>query len=167
MLDNEEQKRKLSKEDISFLVGLQNELRTQPTLCTANPKFWVIKDVMKVASDDGEYEEYEYDYEHFDCFKDLVEYLINEEVIEDGKYEDLDDLPYEIQEACLLKQFKEEEYICENTFFLTKREAEEHLETNYYHYSSKAHIYAMSAWRSPQFERLYDILFNIDLEEIL
>lgn len=36
-----------------------------------------------------------------------------------------------------------------NTMFLTEKDAREHLEKNYYHYSDDAHTYCMCAWRSP------------------
>lgn len=54
--------------------------------------------------------------------------------------------------------------IKENTMFLTKREAEEHLEANSHHYNNTAHTYAMTAWRSPQVERLFKILENTEWE---
>lgn len=49
--------------------------------------------------------------------------------------------------------------------FLTNREAKEHLKSNHYHYTSKAHTYAMTAWRSPQVEKLIHILQTADFEE--
>ena len=45
-----------------------------------------------------------------------------------------------------------------NTMFLTEKEAREHLERNYYHYSEDAHTYCMVAWRSPEVEKLWKIL---------
>lgn len=48
-----------------------------------------------------------------------------------------------------------------NTMFLTEKEAREHLERNYYHYSDDARTYCMCAWRSPEVERLWKILREI------
>lgn len=45
-----------------------------------------------------------------------------------------------------------------NTMFLTEKDARQHLEANYYHYSDDAHTYCMSAWRSSVVERLWKIL---------
>ena len=45
-----------------------------------------------------------------------------------------------------------------NTMFLTEKEAREHLERNHYHYSEDAHTYCMVAWRSPEVEKLWEIL---------
>ena len=49
-------------------------------------------------------------------------------------------------------------------FFLTRKEAEEHLEKNFYHYSSDARTYAMTAWRAPQVSQLYRILHETDFD---
>lgn len=49
-----------------------------------------------------------------------------------------------------------------DTMFLTNRSCKEHIAANYYHYSGDAHSYAMTAWRSPEVSRLFDILDKID-----
>lgn len=41
--EDETQKRDLTQEDIRFLLELQNELNTQDTTGTADPRYWVIK----------------------------------------------------------------------------------------------------------------------------
>ena len=64
-----------------------------------------------------------------------------------------------------LVYYKDEEQIVPNTFFLTKRECEEHIKRNSYHYN-KPHSYAMTAWRSSQVEKLYDILHNVNWNNI-
>ncbi|HCL03099.1 MAG TPA: hypothetical protein DHW61_11950 [Lachnoclostridium phytofermentans] len=56
--------------------------------------------------------------------------------------------------------------IYENTMFLTQREAEEHLKANHYHYSDDAHTYAMTAWRSPEVEKLYRILQQVSWKKL-
>ncbi len=53
-----------------------------------------------------------------------------------------------------------------NTMFLTEKEAREHLERNYYHYSKDAHTYCMSAWRSPEVERLWKVLREVKWDEL-
>ena len=45
----------LSSEDLAFLRGLQEELNTQPTLGTADPRFWVIMDYEYVPTDEWVY----------------------------------------------------------------------------------------------------------------
>lgn len=59
-----------------------------------------------------------------------------------------------------------EECIAENTMFLTLREAQEHIQRNGYHYTDP-HTYGMTAWRSPQVERLYEILHEVDFSQLL
>ena len=65
-----------------------------------------------------------------------------------------------------LIRYKEEDKIFENTMFLTIRECEEHIKLNYYHYPKDAHSYAMTAWRSPQIEKLYKILQEVDWNNV-
>lgn len=55
--------------------------------------------------------------------------------------------------------------ICENTLFLTKSECKKHIELNHYHYNNP-HSYAMTAWRSPQVEKLYEVLKSTDWEKV-
>lgn len=61
--------------------------------------------------------------------------------------------------------YKDVEEIVPNTMFLTIRECEEHIQANSYHYN-KPHSYAMTAWRSPQVERLYKILENTNWDDL-
>lgn len=48
------QLRQITREDIEFLADLQNEMNTQPHLCQADPRFWVVKtfEYREAASDD-------------------------------------------------------------------------------------------------------------------
>lgn len=62
--------------------------------------------------------------------------------------------------------YKDVEEIVPDTTFLTIRECEEHIKSNHYHYN-KPHTYAMTAWRSPQVERLYKILENTNWDEFI
>ncbi|WP_137743427.1 hypothetical protein [Robertmurraya siralis] len=45
-------------------------------------------------------------------------------------------------------------------------EAKRHIQLNHYHYSPKAHTYAMTAWRAPKVERLLKILESFDWDKI-
>lgn len=51
-----------------------------------------------------------------------------------------------------------------NTMFLTEKDAREHLQSNYHHYSEDAHTYCMGAWRSPVVEKLWKILREVRWE---
>lgn len=172
-------------EDIQFLVELQQELNTQEHDCQATPRFWAIMDYKKVPGhedyDSGDYEYFHNDGEHvvFDNFNDLKEFIeeyyefeIDEELKEllSDENEDFEQLWEYVKDNLNDEGYfdsvfvKEEEFIVPNTMFLTKEEAKTHLKLNHYHYTSKAHTYAMTAWRAPKVERLFKILseFNFD-----
>lgn len=59
-----------------------------------------------------------------------------------------------------------EPHIAANTMFLTQAAASAHLAENRHHYDESAHTYAMTAWRSPQVERLYGILHEVDFRAL-
>ncbi len=59
-----------------------------------------------------------------------------------------------------------EPHIATNTMFLTSAAALAHLKDNRHHYDEWAHIYAMTACRSPQVERLYDVLHEVDFRAL-
>lgn len=54
-----------------------------------------------------------------------------------------------------------------DTMFLTYKSCKEHIRLNNYHYSSDAHPYAMTAWRSPEVEKLFKIIQEIDWDKLL
>jgi hypothetical protein len=175
--------------DIQFLKELQHELKTQETDRNASPRFWVIKDYRIIPGnekyDSGYEERYFNDGDHvaFPKFSNLKEFLedyFEEEVEEDEELaalindesERFDEL-WEYVENNLNDNgyfdtafVKEEEFIVPDTMFLTKEEAKRHLKINHYHYTSKAHTYAMTAWRAPKVERLLNILETFDWESI-
>ncbi|PGD58136.1 hypothetical protein COM40_12270 [Bacillus wiedmannii] len=178
--------------DIQFLKELQAILKHEGEHdydSQAAPRFWVIKDYRIVPGnedyDDG-YEERLYndgDHVIFSSFNDLKEFLEEyfEEKIESNEEfqkfindesESFDDLWEYVKDNLNGNGFfytcfvKEESFIAPDTMFLTKEEAKRHLELNNYHYTSKAHTYAMTAWRAPKVERLLNILETFDWESI-
>jgi hypothetical protein len=56
--------------------------------------------------------------------------------------------------------------IYEDTMFLTQKAAEDHLRSNYYHYSEDAHTYAMTSWRNYETSKLWKILQEVDWNSI-
>lgn len=82
--------------------------------------------------------------------EELIEALEEHDIIDSGSY----------SSAC----YKLAPHIYPNTLFLTNRSCKSHIQWNHYHYSSDAHSYAMTAWRSPEVERLWGILDKIDWE---
>ncbi|WP_252503248.1 hypothetical protein [Sporosarcina sp. Marseille-Q4943] len=183
------------RDEIKFLKELQEELNTQDMDYQAAPRFWAIKDYRMVPGNeeydsctisyfhnDGDHSEFttvedlkEFITEYY--LDDIYEYLDSEEINDlkrllDGENTTFDDL-WEFVIDCMNDDgyfdecpMTEEEFIRYNTMFLTKNEAERHLELNHYHYSKKAHTYAMTAWRAPKVERLLKILETFDWDKV-
>lgn len=182
----------MKKEDREFLKELQHEMLTQDTVCQANPRFWVVMKTVRdywvndntdglfiYSKEDGE-AVFEGDLE------ELTEWIKELTGIEDCRYDtfsiefNYNDEEYFISDEDDLQSFLDEYYednysvgcyrnrdeIVQNTMFLTLRECKEHIESNKHHYDETAHPYAMTAWRSPQVERLYKILEKTDWENI-
>lgn len=178
------------KGDIQFLIDLQNELRTQENDGNASPVFWVIRDYHIVPAnedyDSGFTQHFHNNGDHteFKTFSDLKEFI--EEYFEDevesdeelkellnDEYEDFHGL-WDYVESNLNGDgyfstcySKEVSFIVPDTMFLTKVEAKKHLELNHYHYTSKAHTYAMTAWRAPKVERLLKILESFEWDQLV
>lgn len=166
--------RQITREDIEFLSALQDELNTQPHQCQADSRFWVVMTHRYRPVCDG------YDSVDrvaiLDDSSEVLEYMTPDEAVraalEDGT-EDMGCLGsmYYVERWCRDKGRRahfetKEECIVENTMFLTLREAQEHIQRNGYHYTDP-HTYGMTAWRSPQVERLYEILHEVDFSQLL
>lgn len=182
----------MREDDIQFLKDLQEELNTQDAVCQATPRYWGIMNYRDVPGhedyDDGEYQFFYNDgnVTEFNAFKDLKEFLEDyseDRIAEDeelrgilkGEGNENDNL-YNLQEYVMDNMngeghfdkifMKEEEFVVYNAMFLTIAEAKKHLELNHYHYSSKAHVFAMTAWRAPKVERLINILETFNWNSI-
>ncbi|PEL95789.1 hypothetical protein CN604_24750 [Bacillus wiedmannii] len=178
--------------DIQFLKELQAILKHEGEHdydSQAAPRFWVIKDYRIVPGSenyDNSYEERFFndgDHVAFHKFSDLKEFLeeyFEDEIEEDEELQNLindesenfDELWEYVEDNMNECGYfntvfvKEEDFIVPDTMFLTKEEAKRHLELNHYHYTSKAHTYAMTAWRAPKVERLLNILETFDWDAI-
>lgn len=189
-------KRSLTQYDLVFLKELQQELNDQPTLATADPRFWVIRDYeyREATSDD--------DVEAVRLFADGASTILSLKEAVSLAYKDRLDLGGEDfardwlednrirfdEDGCMwlgsfhafenaIKEYAangmfdcvfltKQWEIVPCTMFLTLREAEEHLKANYYHYTSEAHTYGMTAWRSPDVAQLIKLLHTVDFDEL-
>lgn len=89
------------------------------------------------------------------------------EVFEYETLEEMNDFFFDIGwEDTHLVGYSKKPFVYPNAMFLTEKEAREHLERNYYHYSKDAHTYCMSAWRSPEVERLWKVLREVKWDEL-
>ncbi|KAA6472193.1 hypothetical protein [Bacillus swezeyi] len=167
-------------DDIQFLKELQEELITQENDCQAAPRFWTVGDYEWVEAREENAERYSVYLPYIAESYALDDYL--EEIKKDSELpkEPLTELKeigdnyddtiewirkYIDEEAELIPERKVH-IIQPNTMFLTKAEAKSHIKLNKHHYTSKAHTYAMTAWRAPKVERLLKILETFDCDSI-
>ena len=173
------------KEDIQFLKDLQQELITQDNDCQAEPRYWSIMNYRWVRTEEGEHERASVFFtEECEIYQldDLIEEIIKGESDQDFTDEQIEELKEihewesedeafewykkNVNDDCYIIYETEESFIAPNTMFLTKAEAKRHLELNHYHYSPKAHTYAMTAWRAPKVGKLLKILETFDWDSV-
>lgn len=88
------------------------------------------------------------EYNYIDNIEELIEALNDLGLIEDDEY--------------MVGNYRNEHHIYPDTMFLTNRSCKRHIELNHYHYDADVHSYAMTAWRSPEVEQLWNILQKVD-----
>lgn len=170
------------KDGLDFLEHLKHEMLTQDTVGQADPRFWVVMQTKRVFGIESDYDItgtviaskedpdiccetdmnsiYEFLTDDLDINCDYGEGIIH--VIDDDEdLTDLDEVMDYLGDDYYLVNYRDEDEIVKDTFFLTKDECEKHIKNNSYHYN-KPHSYAMTAWRSPQVEKLYKIIQNTD-----
>lgn len=183
----------LTAGEIKFLKGLQDELNTQDTFGQADPRFWVVEEERYYPCPKG-YEDRVVDYDHdgcctmtleegvkaaFDIIQDeqgnhaATEWLSDWRITLDDRFDTwpMDDRAVDALEDCASMYdvpldviYKQRRSVpAADTMFLTYRECCEHIKRNDYHYSNPR-SFAMTAWRSPQIERLIEILRTADFD---
>ena len=105
-----------------------------------------------IYSEDEDYDSSIPDDTLFDL-DDVISFFEDHDIIVNGYYRTAS---YNINEST----------ICPDTMFLTKDSCKKHIELNHYHYNNP-HTYAMTAWRSPEVERLWKILEETDWEKAI
>ncbi|MHA7105259.1 hypothetical protein [Bacillus cereus] len=171
--------------DIQFLKDLQQELKTQETDGQAGPRYWALMDYKWVVTAEGHHDRMSLFFMD-DCttviveeyIEDIIsgqlEHELTEEQIEELKemreYESEEGLVEWIKENiddnCYLIYEEEVSFIVPDIMFLTKEEANKHIDGNKNHYTKQVHTYAMTAWRSPKVKQLLDILETFDWDAI-
>ncbi len=179
----------MKKEDIEFLKELKKEMIEGDHVSQAYPRFWMIMDYTSISSTDEEWDD-PYLLDRKDCevvtdgsdLDDVKERMIEALAKEAWGYADTDSLRLcntvkEIVDWMIewaykelgdfeIRYSKEIRFLSEETgVFLTLKDCEKHLKDNWYHYSNKAHPYALTAWRNPNFERLMDIVTKTDWDK--
>lgn len=191
------QPQQITREDIEFLVDLQNEMNTQPHLCQADPRFWVVKTFeYRQATDDDEI----YRVTFYDDTGDISSMTFDEALKlahksnidlggEEYAQEKLDDFCLNVDATGCIRWWYEsdakrfvEEYAdakCANVAYET-REPKIAENTMFLtlreaqehirlngYHYTDPYTYAMTAWRSPQVEQLYKILHEVDFQQLL
>lgn len=169
-------------EDIQFLKDLQQQMRYEDEFdydCQASPRFWTVGDYKWIPTWEGNAQRYSVYIPEWAEGYEVNEFL--ERVQEDEEltglaleamadidcdYSALEWIQDYVDSNAYLIPEEEVHFIRENTMFLTKEEARRHIEGNRHNYSSKAHTYAMTAWRAPKVERLLNILMNMDWDNV-
>lgn len=164
----------MSESDIQKLLELQQQMRWEDEFdydSQASPRFWMIMDYKwePVWEDHAEKSmvtipEYGESYD----IDDLLESEREDEELPVGAIDVIDEIVCDITALDWVQRWIDEdaylvpvalrECIVPNTLFLTKQDAKRHLEVN--HYTSKAHTYAMTAWRSDSMRVLWDVLMD-------
>lgn len=169
----------LNKEDMEFLRELSHELKTQNKDCQASPRFWVVGDYEDRLVPEGEGDKVKFflpdDCDEF-SIEDIKDMLlehdcINKEKVNEafedydllGDYDDIIDLVRTyIDDGAHVFYTERTHIIKKDTMFITKQSCQNHIKSNHYHYTKDAHTYAMTAWRSPEVEKLLKILEKIE-----
>lgn len=186
----------MRKENIDFLKKLQHEMLTQDTFLTANPRFWVVKELKKTYWIEEDYDGVEavYDCESIgENLKELYEFLIDQE--EDLIIEYVND---DIEEYIIIKRDEEDE---DGIYFYEVKELVEYmdLEMDYdgiycvnfkedyeiventlfltyedcvKHIESNSYhyknpiAYCMHAWRNPNLQTLFNIIAETNWDSL-
>lgn len=180
-------KKPISNNDaLQFLTKLQRDLledrRTETA--QADPIYYGILDVKEFVTDqdhsdnrilvcdDGDIEP------QTAIEEELIDENLINEMLEDGILDTNDDGIYVADTDAFLDFVEEneddietvsvayiayDEVIKPDAMFLTRKDAKAYLKNNRHHYTGKAKTYAMTAYRSHQYEMLIDVLRTIDL----
>lgn len=172
-------------EEIKFLKELQAKLKHQSEHdydSQASPRFWVVRDYKweHVADDHGERTAiYLPDAHESYSMQEYKENLLEEddrEIFSVNQIRELEKAETDQDIVDWVEAYEQDEFTLfseaeiavnvSNTFFLTKEACKLHIDQNQHHYTKKAHTYAMTAWRSPEVAKVWDILENFDWDKV-
>lgn len=189
------QRHPLTMEDVAFLKDLQHALNTQDTMGNADPRFWVIiqgedescteadadashifsQESASVIADDldgfvGHLQDRYGDRFSAEYNPKLNVWDVRLDDVEDDYVVNTDDLLKLLERAGIydysISYSRTVKSIVHDTLFLTHADCEDHLRRYHYNYKPDAHAFAMTAIRSPQFERLISVLQTVDWDAV-
>lgn len=152
----------------------------------ASPRFWVVGDYKWVEASHGNAERYSiYIPEYADVYginefiKDELEeiehdYTVLGELAEEA-LDDAKNINCELSALEWIKEYidrdadlvpeRQVHHLREDTLFLTKKDAKEHIEKNRHHYTDRVHTFAMTGWRSESYELVWNMLMDVDWDK--
>lgn len=166
-------------EDARFLANLAHELRTQPTDGNRAPRYWTINGLHYMWGMDREYAD---GWQVYDCesacdvgAKDDMGSVIVTLVDEYGyapeifaECENIEDVVAAANEDSAegvnpfdVHYYTKHYHAYPDCMFITKRACEEHIRKYGYNYT-EPHTYVMTADRSPEYERLLEVLMRVE-----
>lgn len=174
----------ISDELYEKLINISKELNNQDHLCTAMPYLFQIKDYKKVSchedyGDDFELIDEENDSNEIDTssIETIIQYLKEndmydelkeeiDEIIEDNKdYEYWNYIVNEtidiLVEKYSMTKFYYQEIETFSNWFFTRKEAEDFLKSNSYHFTEKAHIYLNYLSRNDEMKSIITFLCEL------
>lgn len=104
---------------------------------------------------------------YFDGVNELIVVINGEEYVVDdieSAFEALSDILY--MDDVEIGSYEKVDIIYPDSMFLTHKECENHLRKYGYNYSEDAHAYAMTAYRSPEVEKLLNLLETVDWDSV-
>ena len=129
-----------------FMKEYSDEVKERRITINYTPSYC---DIFVLDKENGEAEEEE---TLFDV-DDVIRFFEEHDIISDSYYRTI---CYNINDAS----------ICPDTMFITKESCKNHIRLNGYHYHNP-HTYAMTAWRSPEVEKLWKLLEETDWEKAI
>ena len=129
-----------------FMKEYSDEVKERRITINYTPSYC---DIFVLDKENGEAEEEE---TLFDV-DDVIRFFEEHDIISDSYYRTV---CYNINDAS----------ICPDTMFITKESCKNHIRLNGYHYHNP-HTYAMTAWRSPEVEKLWKLLEETDWEKAI
>lgn len=163
----------ISDEMYDKLMELATEMTTQDPRCTRMPHLFQIRDWKRVYDynlngDTVIWIDNDNDYWTVETFEEMIDYLSNtgieipenlKEMWDDPLKLDFDEWVEEnVQSLEKCSYSLEPVYI---NSFLTAKAAQDHLDSNYYHYHDKADVYLNHAWRNPEAELISEFLCGL------
>lgn len=168
--------------EIQFLKELQKQMQYEDKNdndIQASPRFWVVGDYKWIRTSDDNAQRYSVHlpdaaevYEVNEFIEDTKEdYDLSSEALDEileieCEISALEWIQKYIDSGAYLIPEEKVHFIRQNTMFLTKAEAKQHIEGNKHHYTREAHTYAMTAWRAPTVGKLLNILMNFDWNSV-